>query len=96
MKSNKVRQQNFHKFADPDTYSSDELGKVMSNYDSLVKKIQRMITIKAIIIHLKRAEIHRREHNSLSEKKSLLAVLHKMKKKPLSNMDLANESYRIT
>ncbi len=67
---------------------ANEFRNIITNYDSLLKRVQKMILVKSIYIQLEKAEEYHFKNNKKGEKKFLLLALKEMKSNTITTNDL--------
>lgn len=67
---------------------ANEFRNIITNYDSLLKKVQKMILVKSIYVQLEKAEEYHLKNSRKGEKKFLLLALNEMKSKRITDSDL--------
>lgn len=67
---------------------ANEFRNVITNYDSLLKKVQHTILVNSVYIQLEKAEEFHLKNNKSGEKKFLQLALKEIKSKKITDSDL--------
>ncbi|CAN5378748.1 hypothetical protein BH23BAC3_BH23BAC3_19690 [soil metagenome] len=67
---------------------ANEFRNVITNYDSLLKKVEHMILVKSVYVQLEKAEEYHNKNNQIGEKEFLLLALKEMNLKKITDRDI--------
>jgi hypothetical protein len=67
---------------------------VMTNYDSLLNRIQHMVSVKSVHMHVAKAHNYYTDKNTIGEKKALIRALNDMSSRNITDKDLADANLK--
>lgn len=67
---------------------------VMTNYDSLLNRIQHLVSVKSVYRYLVKADKYYTNNNALGEKKALLLALKEMSSRNITDKDLSDANLK--
>ena len=67
---------------------------VMTNYDSLLNRIQHMVSVKSVHMYIAKAHNYYTNKNALGEKKALLRALNEMSSRKITDKDLSDANLK--